>query len=1074
MRYILQVFQGVGEDENRTWKASKETKFKYSDGKSVTFDVRLVPNRDYKFVVWADVVTNGENDTDNHYNTHNGENGATDLTNITLNNTTWGPMDESRDAFTAVKLVEGYTSQSTINFELKRPFAKLRVKTTDVKALTNLGIVAPFYATVEYSTPYRAGFNALESVAIAANDADVKTHNVFKIAGYTNDNDANNMILFTDYFFAEEGDAVSFILDVYEDAAKTKLIKSNNFSTDIAVRRNYLTTISGNILTDGNNVKVDVEDAFANAGNLEQDPYYYETISSEAELLAAIEDGGEYIVISDIDVTGLVASTQAATRSTGTTTTINLNGKTITLKTNLEIAAGKTVIFNNDPVDNAGDELGAVVNNGGKIINNGTLNIEGGNFGENTIVNNGKVNVNSDEVHDNAIVNGENAIVGSFIYNIDQLKEAVKNAVAGTDNEFTFAANIEGEVTISQEENVNITINGAGFEFDGTITIDGNCRGDEAEFVKFQNIKFNAKDASKYYNAGTSSMNFIYAPFSIGNRQNLYAHNIIVDGCTFTGGETVVGLNTRQANKITVTNSKFTGMHSLGQIRANRGYAKFDRVTVECLSGINFNDQAVNIEISNSSITATEANGYAIRMDANNPGNVLVNGCTFKADRPVIARRLTSSFDLEFTGVNTLETKQTYQVVLTNVKDDQAYVVPTGTYTLTGAEAYNVFPAYRHVSTEAELKEAFAVGIRNISLNGDIALTEAWTPVGNAEKPWYGVFDGKNHKISDLTVEGVEYAAFISHTAANSTVKNLTLENVNLNSTKHAAGVVCVAGDGLTLENIKVSGSIVAESYAGGIMHNGANATIKNCENSADVTASSRAGGIASWVTVGANIENVVNRGTITGAVGASGIAHGFAGTIKNAVNHGNVSSANVEPASGIAGVQKAASSYEYCYNYGNVTSTYDNVNSSASGILGHNPGSASTIKYCANYGTIKAEQSHAAGIAFSHYGQIDASYCYNSGNVYGADSAGGIAPKPAFAAQDKAINYCLNAGVISSAGTTYQSSNKNVSCYYYNNGVLYNASDNNEVAANDALVVLNGGTDSDFFEVENGIIVVK
>ena len=305
-------------------------------------------------------------------------------------------------------------------------------------------------------------------------------------------------------------------------------------------------------------------------------------------------------------------------------------------------------------------------------------------------------------------------------------------------------------------------------------------------------------------------------------------------------------------------------------------------------------------------------------------------------------------------------------------------------------------------------------------------------------------------------------------------MKNLTLENVNLNSTKHAAGVVCVAGDGLTLENIKVSGSIVAESYAGGIMHNGANATIKNCENSADVTASSRAGGIASWVTVGANIENVVNRGTITGAVGASGIAHGFAGTIKNAVNHGNVSSANVEPASGIAGVQKAASSYEYCYNYGNVTSTYDNVNSSASGILGHNPGSASTIKYCANYGTIKAEQSHAAGIAFSHYGQIDASYCYNSGNVYGADSAGGIAPKPAFAAQDKAINYCLNAGVISSAGTTYQSSNKNVSCYYYNNGVLYNASDNNEVAANDALVVLNGGTDSDFFEVENGIIVVK
>ena len=297
MRYILQVFQGVGEGENRTWIASKETKFKYSDGKSVTFDVRLVPNRDYKFVVWADVVTNGENDIDNHYNTHNGENHTTDLTNITLNNTTWGPMDESRDAFTGVKLIEGYTSQSTINFELKRPFAKLRVKTTDVQALTNLGIT-PAYATVEYTTPYRAGFNALESVAFEANETDVKTHNVFQIAGYNNDNDANNMILFTDYFFAEQ-DVVKFTLNVYEDVAMQKPIKSNDFYTDIFVQRNYLTTIQGNILTDGNNVTVTVEDAFDNVGdagewNPGEDMYDVEVWDGES-MVAPIDENNDNI-----------------------------------------------------------------------------------------------------------------------------------------------------------------------------------------------------------------------------------------------------------------------------------------------------------------------------------------------------------------------------------------------------------------------------------------------------------------------------------------------------------------------------------------------------------------------------------------------------------------------------------------------------------------------------------------------------------------------------------------------------------------------------------------------------------
>ena len=51
MRYILQVFQGVEANGTTTWKASKETKFEYSDEReTITFDVRLVPGRDYKFV----------------------------------------------------------------------------------------------------------------------------------------------------------------------------------------------------------------------------------------------------------------------------------------------------------------------------------------------------------------------------------------------------------------------------------------------------------------------------------------------------------------------------------------------------------------------------------------------------------------------------------------------------------------------------------------------------------------------------------------------------------------------------------------------------------------------------------------------------------------------------------------------------------------------------------------------------------------------------------------------------------------------------------------------------------------
>ena len=104
-------------------------------------------------LLYAKLTTDGENDTDNHYDTSN-------LENITLLGE-WNAMDESRDAFTATELIENYSGSSNINITLKRPFAKLRVVTTDINNLTNLGIV-PTTATVEYTTTHRVAFNAFE------------------------------------------------------------------------------------------------------------------------------------------------------------------------------------------------------------------------------------------------------------------------------------------------------------------------------------------------------------------------------------------------------------------------------------------------------------------------------------------------------------------------------------------------------------------------------------------------------------------------------------------------------------------------------------------------------------------------------------------------------------------------------------------------------------------------------------------------------------------------------------------------------------------------------------------------
>ena len=379
--------------------------------------------------------------------------------------------------------------------------------------------------------------------------------------------------------------------------------------------------------------------------------------------------------------------------------------------------------------------------------------------------------------------------------------------------------------------------------------------------------------------------------------------------------------------------------------------------------------------------------------------------------------------------------------------------------------------------TNAEQLAAALAASADVKLAKDIDLSGAeWAPIGSAESMFTGSFDGQGHKITGLNVTG-DFAAFIAYAGENAVIKNVAFEDVNIESTKYGATVVCVAENNVTIENVTVSGAVKATSYAAGLvlMNNDDSdaVIIKDCVNNATVT-SSRAGGIAAWVTGGTVLENVVNNGDITGEISACGITNRIAGTIKNAVNYGKITGNGSEASAGIAGTQTAASTFEYCYNYGNVTTTKDNANASAAGILGQTPSKAATLNYCANFGDITAEQSYAAGIAYSLYGNIKASYCYNEGAINGADGAGAIAPKAQYGANDTA-NYCLNAGTVASAnGKVYQGSNKNNSSYYYSNGALLNVSNNAAVAEADALAVLNGGADANFFTTEGGKIVVK
>ena len=259
VRYILEVYDvndnGTGEPIYR------ERLVNYLDKYApTTFNLRLVPNREYKFVVFADFVEQGSKD-DLYYDT-------TDLRNITAKTGAegWNAMNEVRDAYFVTENVEVTTGLAK-TLTLKRPFGKVRVIATDLDYIA--GYSKPGYVEITYHTEaiYKS-FNAvngdLNKTQLAGTEL-TYAYEVKKNAPYTEsyDAEAKNQTLFADYLFARENQQmpINFTMAVYESKGG-RLIKETDFNTQIPVQRNHLTTIIGDVLTTEANITIVVNDDF--------------------------------------------------------------------------------------------------------------------------------------------------------------------------------------------------------------------------------------------------------------------------------------------------------------------------------------------------------------------------------------------------------------------------------------------------------------------------------------------------------------------------------------------------------------------------------------------------------------------------------------------------------------------------------------------------------------------------------------------------------------------------------------------------------------------------------------------
>ena len=127
-------------------------------------------------------------------------------------------------------------------------------------------------------------------------------------------------------------------------------------------------------------------------------------------------------------------------------------------------------------------------------------------------------------------------------------------------------------------------------------------------------------------------------------------------------------------------------------------------------------------------------------------------------------------------------------------------------------------------------------------LMNDIDMTGAeWTPIGTADNPFSGTFDGRGYTISGLNYSG-EYAGLFGH------VNGGTISNIKLADSSFANGTVsggiCAVNNGGTIENCSVDNvAVVSGGTAGGICGQNSG-TITDCFFSGEVSSDGKSGGI--------------------------------------------------------------------------------------------------------------------------------------------------------------------------------------------------------------------------------------
>ena len=260
LRYQLAVYRIEGGDYVEA--ITPQVKIVKDGYEPVTYSLRLTANRNYQVVVWADFVREGQTE-DLHYDTH-------DFRNITVPELPDKYLlnDESKDAYYVSKQISVGNNGVSEALTLKRPFAKLRVVTTDWN-YEKLEMPDNFKVSY-YGCKRFVNLDAVLGTSSSDDLGEAGTTAVYKATinpekDYAEGYDASehNRTILVDYLMTDVSAQTPIHLTLEALNGETT-ISSHNLTTDIPIQRNWLTTIIGNTLTTGAEFSVSIDEGFTN------------------------------------------------------------------------------------------------------------------------------------------------------------------------------------------------------------------------------------------------------------------------------------------------------------------------------------------------------------------------------------------------------------------------------------------------------------------------------------------------------------------------------------------------------------------------------------------------------------------------------------------------------------------------------------------------------------------------------------------------------------------------------------------------------------------------------------------